>query len=153
MDVGTGSGRWAIEVGDQFPNARVRGIDLSPIKSTRLPENVSFIVMDLTKGLDFDTGSIDLVHSRYMNFHSFSCRLVHSGIKEPQWPAYIEEIYRVLRPYRGCFQMTEFDFPFAISEDNSLPQDSSLNRVLSVDNVLRCSCLIVFKNATGRKCK
>ena len=153
MDVGTGSGRWAIEVGEQFPNARVRGIDLSPIKLTCLPKNVSFIVMDLTKGLDFDTGSIDLVHSRYSHFHSFSCRLVNAGIKVPQWQAYINEVYRVLRPYRGCFQMIEFGYPFAISEDNSLPQDSSLNRVLSVDNVLKCSCLIVCKSATGRKCK
>ena len=30
LDVGTGTGLWAIEMGDRFPNAQVTGTDLSP---------------------------------------------------------------------------------------------------------------------------
>ena len=64
MDVGTGSGRWVIEVADQLSTARVCGIDISPVQPIDVPVNAEFIVMDLTDGLDFSDGSTDLVHSR-----------------------------------------------------------------------------------------
>lgn len=64
MDVGTGSGKWVIEVADQLSSARVCGIDISPIQPTDVPVNAEFMVMDLTDGLDFYDGSTDLVHSR-----------------------------------------------------------------------------------------
>jgi metalloendopeptidase OMA1, mitochondrial len=65
VDIGTGSGAWAIEVGDVYTNARVCGIDISPIQNTSVPENVDFFCHDVTNGLaDFDTGSTDLVNSR-----------------------------------------------------------------------------------------
>jgi len=64
VDVGAGSGRWVVEVAEQFPSARVCGIDLSPIEPENAPINTEFIVMDLTKGLEFDDRSTDFVHSR-----------------------------------------------------------------------------------------
>lgn len=30
LDIGTGTGLWAIEMGDRFPNAQIIGTDLSP---------------------------------------------------------------------------------------------------------------------------
>lgn len=65
VDVGTGTGCWVLEVADQYPGAMVYGIDISPIQPTLVPGNAEFIVMDLTRGLDFDDGSTDFVHSRY----------------------------------------------------------------------------------------
>lgn len=32
LDIGTGTGIWAIEFGDQFPSAQVIGNDLSPVQ-------------------------------------------------------------------------------------------------------------------------
>ena len=75
LDLGTGSGRyhpicteayysWCFEVAEQFPDARVVGIDLSPVQPTAVPDNCEFIVADFTEGLEFDNGSLDLVHSR-----------------------------------------------------------------------------------------
>jgi methylase of polypeptide subunit release factors len=32
VDMGTGTGIWALDVGDQYPEAHVVGIDLSPIQ-------------------------------------------------------------------------------------------------------------------------
>jgi hypothetical protein len=61
------TGKWAIEVADDFPNALVRGFDLAPIQPTHLPLNCSFYICDVTVDLDeafFPTGSIDLVHMR-----------------------------------------------------------------------------------------
>jgi len=39
MDVGTGTGIWAIDMADRFPNAQVKGIDLSPIQPNWVPPN------------------------------------------------------------------------------------------------------------------
>jgi tRNA G46 methylase TrmB len=64
VDIGTGSGRWVVEVASAFPESHIIGTDISPIQSTDVPQNCEFLVMDLNDGLDFDDGSIDLVHSR-----------------------------------------------------------------------------------------
>lgn len=34
LDVGTGTGIWAIEMGDDFPDSEILGIDLSPTQPT-----------------------------------------------------------------------------------------------------------------------
>jgi SAM-dependent methyltransferase len=64
VDFGCGSGRWAIEVGEQYPGARVYGVDISPIQPTHIPLNVEYVLMDVTEGLDFEDGSTDLAQSR-----------------------------------------------------------------------------------------
>lgn len=48
LDVGTGTGIWAIDIGDQFPTASVIGTDLSPIQSAWVPPNVKFEIDDCT---------------------------------------------------------------------------------------------------------
>ena len=35
LDVGTGSGIWAIEMAERFPHAEVTGIDLAPVAPKR----------------------------------------------------------------------------------------------------------------------
>jgi ubiquinone/menaquinone biosynthesis C-methylase UbiE len=66
VDVGCGSGAWAIEVAEQFPGAKVVGMDLSPIQPIDVPQNCEFVVGDLNEGLEFDSGSMDLVQGRYV---------------------------------------------------------------------------------------
>ncbi|VTT57537.1 unnamed protein product [Fusarium fujikuroi] len=39
-DLGTGTGIWAIEIGEKYPSAEVLGLDLSPIQPTWVPPNV-----------------------------------------------------------------------------------------------------------------
>jgi cyclopropane fatty-acyl-phospholipid synthase-like methyltransferase len=46
LDVGTGTGIWAVEMAEKFPNAKVLGIDLSPIQPEWVPPNCRFIVDD-----------------------------------------------------------------------------------------------------------
>ncbi|KDN60313.1 putative TAM domain methyltransferase [Colletotrichum sublineola] len=46
LDVGTGTGIWAIEVGDKFPNAEVVGTDLSAIQPEFVPPKVTFEIDD-----------------------------------------------------------------------------------------------------------
>lgn len=46
LDVGTGTGKWAIDVGDLYPSTSILGTDLSPIQPGWLPPNVKFEVDD-----------------------------------------------------------------------------------------------------------
>lgn len=67
LDVGTGTGIWAIEVADSniFPDAKITGIDLSPIQPRDVPENVFFEVQDCSdSSWERPHASFDLVYAR-----------------------------------------------------------------------------------------
>ncbi|KFZ23353.1 hypothetical protein V502_02174 [Pseudogymnoascus sp. VKM F-4520 (FW-2644)] len=64
LDIGTGTGIWAIEVSDLYPSAHILGIDLTPIQPLWVPPNVEFVVDDCEK--DWLTGDVDLAHFRFM---------------------------------------------------------------------------------------
>ncbi|KAM7214214.1 Trans-aconitate 2-methyltransferase [Rhypophila decipiens] len=65
IDVGTGTGIWAIEMGDQFPGSEVLGLDLSPIQPQWVPPNVRFVIDDVED--EWASGSgWDFVHFRSM---------------------------------------------------------------------------------------
>ncbi|KAK7922979.1 hypothetical protein PG985_007050 [Apiospora marii] len=46
LDIGTGTGIWAVEMGFEYPTAKVLGTDLSAIQPTDVPLNVEFYVED-----------------------------------------------------------------------------------------------------------
>src|SRR5690242_11017501 len=66
LDVATGTGRWAMEMGDEFPQADIIGTDLSPIQPELVNPNVRFYVDDATdewqQGPDW--WDLDYVHTR-----------------------------------------------------------------------------------------
>ncbi|CRG91782.1 hypothetical protein PISL3812_08834 [Talaromyces islandicus] len=64
LDIGTGTGIWAIDAGDRFPSAHVRGVDLSPIQPNWVPPNVDFLIDDCEK--DWLASNCDFVHFRFM---------------------------------------------------------------------------------------
>ena len=65
-DIGTGTGIWALEVGDLYPGAEVLGLDLSPIQPHWVPPNVKFMVDDVED--EWLHGSNwDFVHLRGMS--------------------------------------------------------------------------------------
>jgi hypothetical protein len=65
VDLGTGSGKWVLEVANEYPSTRVIGMDLSPIQPTFVPTNAEFIVEDVNQGISLSDASTDVVHSRY----------------------------------------------------------------------------------------
>ncbi|CZT00760.1 related to methyltransferase [Rhynchosporium agropyri] len=67
LDIGTGTGIWAIEMGDEFPNATIHGTDLSPIQPTEVPENVNFFIDDATEeDWAIAPASFDYIHTRLL---------------------------------------------------------------------------------------
>lgn len=45
LDVGTGSGIWAMDFADQFPSTSVVGTDISPIQPAWVPPNLRFEIL------------------------------------------------------------------------------------------------------------
>ncbi|RMJ24968.1 Methyltransferase [Aspergillus sp. HF37] len=63
LDLGTGTGLWAIEVADEFPKTDVTGIDLSPIQPGWVPPNCYFEVNDYESPWDYSK-PFDFIHAR-----------------------------------------------------------------------------------------
>lgn len=66
VDMGTGTGIWAIEMGDLYPAAEVIGIDLSPIQPDWVPTNVKFEIDDVEDTWTWPSDHFDLIHSQLL---------------------------------------------------------------------------------------
>ena len=91
LDVGSGTGRWALEMAAVFPQANIVGTDLVAPKAEGLPEmprNYSFVQGNVLDGLPFPDASFDFVHMRLLLF----------AIPADRWPAVIRELARVTKP-------------------------------------------------------
>ncbi len=98
LDVGAGTGRWAIEMAQMFPHATVIGLDVKPpavdARATGRPDadvrppNYAFKPGNLLEGLPFEDGSFEFVHQR----------LLFTAIPHDRWPWVARELTRVTRP-------------------------------------------------------
>ncbi|EJC99250.1 S-adenosyl-L-methionine-dependent methyltransferase [Fomitiporia mediterranea MF3/22] len=87
LDLGSGSGIWAAEMAAFYPHANVVGLDLTEPKLRNLfPPNCSFVMADLTKGLDDYRESFDVVHCRCVAGHILNRAQL------------MQEIVKVLKP-------------------------------------------------------
>ena len=64
LDLGTGTGIWAIDMADKHPMASVVGTDLSPIQPRWVPPNCRFEVDDMEKPSTFPSDHFDFIHAR-----------------------------------------------------------------------------------------
>ncbi|CAK7227273.1 hypothetical protein SCUCBS95973_006484 [Sporothrix curviconia] len=65
LDIGTGSGVWAMEMADKYPNSTIVGNDLSANMPTFVPPNVKFEVDDVENDWIYDQ-PFSFIFSRYM---------------------------------------------------------------------------------------
>ncbi|KAF1995050.1 S-adenosyl-L-methionine-dependent methyltransferase [Amniculicola lignicola CBS 123094] len=110
LDVGTGTGIWAIEFADEHPSAAVIGTDLSPIQPTEVPPNCSFLIDDIEQEWIFHN-KFDFIHTRAMV----------AAIKN--WDAFFKQAYTNLAP-GGFIECQEITFP-AMCMDPAITSDMS----------------------------
>ena len=121
LDVGTGTGIWAMDAADAWPEAEVFGVDLSPIQPTWVPPNLKFEVADADEPWGFAEERFSLVHTRIMN-----------GFGVASWPHFYAEAFSCLRP-GGWVENQEFDCAI-VTDDGTLPENSKLLKIKKIWN-------------------
>ncbi|KAK3356515.1 S-adenosyl-L-methionine-dependent methyltransferase [Lasiosphaeria hispida] len=66
LDIGTGTGIWAIDFADQYPEATVTGTDITPVQAAFVPPNLKFEIEDCNTDWTFAPNHFDFVHLRWM---------------------------------------------------------------------------------------
>lgn len=95
LDVGTGTGRWALEAALLWPESNVIGLDVVPppidagaSEQNIRPPNYVFVPGNILEGLPFNDASFDYVHQRMMV----------GALPRNRWPDVVRELLRVTRP-------------------------------------------------------
>ncbi|KAF2455558.1 S-adenosyl-L-methionine-dependent methyltransferase [Lineolata rhizophorae] len=109
LDVGTGTGTWAMDMGDKYPNAEVLGNDLSPIQPRWVPPNVHFEVDDVESPWP-PRSPFDFIHVRYMA----------GSIMD--WPKFMRNCLEQTTP-GGWIEFQDYA-PIPYTEDNSEGPDN-----------------------------
>ncbi|KAH7185148.1 S-adenosyl-L-methionine-dependent methyltransferase [Fusarium flagelliforme] len=113
LDVGTGTGIWAIDFADEHPYAEVTGTDISPIQPSWVPPNVKFEIEDCTQPWTFSPDTFDFIHMRYL----------YGSIGD--WGSLFQEAYRACAP-GGWVESFEAS-PRLESDDGSVQEGSAID--------------------------
>ncbi|KAF5008110.1 hypothetical protein FDECE_5594 [Fusarium decemcellulare] len=112
LDIGCGTGIWAIEFADMHPSADVLGVDLSPIQPSFVPPNCRFEVDDINKDWTYPNDHFDFIHLRGLT----GCL--------PDWNKFYEKAIKHVKP-GGWIEHVEL-WGVAKTDDDTLKADSPL---------------------------
>ncbi|KAH6715690.1 S-adenosyl-L-methionine-dependent methyltransferase [Leptodontidium sp. MPI-SDFR-AT-0119] len=105
LDIGTGTGIWALDFADENPQAEVIGVDISPIQPTWVAPNVRFQIDDAGLDWTFQENTFDYIHLRHMT-GSFD-----------NWPHVFEQAFKCTKP--GGY-IEHMDFDIRVVSDNGI---------------------------------
>lgn len=114
VDIGTGTGIWAIDFGDKYPNAEVIGTDVSPIQPAWVPPNVKFEIDDANLDWTWPDNTFDFVHVRFL-----------VGCIE-DWRKFYREAYRCCKP-GGWIEHQEPSLLWFL-QGQDVPEDSPMGQ-------------------------
>ncbi|EEH09806.1 methyltransferase [Histoplasma capsulatum G186AR] len=115
LDLGCGTGMWAVEMASRYPHAYVLGIDLAAMQPHEHPPNCDFQTpRDYESPWFLGENSWDMIHLQ------MGCGSVSN------WPNLYQKVIRHLRPGKGYFEQVEIDFEPRCHDE--FPADQPLNR-------------------------
>ncbi|KAF2817315.1 S-adenosyl-L-methionine-dependent methyltransferase [Mytilinidion resinicola] len=103
IDVGTGTGIWAIDFADDMPEAEVLGTDLSPIQPSWVPPNLHFQIENAEFPWVYSK-PFDYIHTRDL------------GGSISDWPKLMRQAYEHLAP-GGWLELQEFEVTLKSDDD------------------------------------
>ncbi|KIW07998.1 uncharacterized protein PV09_00944 [Verruconis gallopava] len=98
LDLGTGTGIWAIDMADKYPSAFVIGNDISPVQTNVIPPNLQFEVDDIEQEWQYSY-QFDFIHCRYLN----------GAIRD--WPKLVQQAFKYTKP-GGWVEFMDFTMTF-----------------------------------------
>lgn len=111
LDLGTGTGIWAIDMAEKYPGSEVIGMDTAVVQPTYVPPNCIFEVDDVENEWLYQRNSFDFIH----------CREIVMAVRD--WPRLMSQAYDTLKP-GGHIQLSA-SYPVFASDDGSLPPGSA----------------------------
>ncbi|RPA86304.1 S-adenosyl-L-methionine-dependent methyltransferase [Ascobolus immersus RN42] len=114
LDLGTGTGLWAMDFGDTYPHTQVTGMDLLEMEHDWVPPNVKFEVADYEEEWEF-RHKFDYIH----------CRNLVGSVKD--YAGLAERIYKNLVP-GGVVEFQECHITGTYSEDATLHPASTIKQ-------------------------
>ncbi|KAL2132739.1 hypothetical protein VTI74DRAFT_3422 [Chaetomium olivicolor] len=118
LDIGTGTGIWAIDFADRHPNAHVTGTDVSPIQPSWVPPNVRFEIDDANLNWTWKDNTFDFIHVRMLLGNIIS------------WRKLFAEAFRCCKP-GGWVESHEASFRWR-SDVQEVPEDSPMGQMSKV---------------------
>jgi len=112
LDLGTGTGCWALELAAEFPEAHITGVDLSPIQPPYVPPNVDFHVDDVEDPWTY-SAKFNFIYARFLT----ACI--------GDWPRLFKQCYDNLEP-GGWFEVVDVLPP--TSDDGSMAEHTALGK-------------------------
>ncbi|KAF9870040.1 hypothetical protein CkaCkLH20_12520 [Colletotrichum karsti] len=117
LDVGTGTGMWAMDFADEHPEAEVLGVDLSPVQTMYVPPNATFEIDDVEEQWTYSR-PFDYIHVRGMT----------SSISD--WRKFFDSCFEHLEP-GGYLELQEGHMR-PDCDDGTLTRDHAISNLVRV---------------------
>lgn len=95
LDIGCGSGIWCLQMAEEYPSAKITGMDVAPTQPHNKPENVEWILQDMEQDWPFPPNCFDFIH----------LSLVHGCVAD--WDKMMAKVSQHLAP-GGFIEHQEF---------------------------------------------
>ncbi|OCL11725.1 S-adenosyl-L-methionine-dependent methyltransferase [Glonium stellatum] len=123
LDIGTGTGIWAMDFAQENPDCEVIGVDLSPTQPSFVPTNCQFEIDDVEEPWTWGH-KFDYIHARMMT----------ASFKD--WQRFFEQCYQNLTP-GGWLEMQDTDFPVCCIDDTLDPSTALYQWAHMIANATR----------------
>jgi len=118
LDLGTGTGIWAVDCADQYPAAEVIGTDLSPIQPLWVPPNCTFEVDDAEQPWLWPENHFDFIHSRNLT----------QSIRN--WTHMANSMFKHTKP-GGYVELCELEGELRC-DDGTVPENSCIRQYMKI---------------------